>query len=344
MSKTAVVILNWNGRALLEKFLPVVIENSQHKGVEIIVADNFSADDSVSYLKENFPAIRIVQLDDNYGFAGGYNKALEQIEADYFVLLNSDVAPEPGWLSPLINRMDEDASLGACMPKVRDYKSPDKFEYAGASGGYIDVFGYPFCRGRILDNIEQDTGQYNEPIPVFWATGAALMIRANLYHQSGGLDESFFAHMEEIDLCWRIKNMGHKILVFPSSEVLHVGGATLSQLNVRKTFLNFRNNLLMLVKNLPSNKLFLILFIRMVLDGVAGIHFVLKGEFKHFAAVLKAHFSFYSQLSQVFQKRKQQLSLCVKREHNEMYPQSVIWAFYVKGLRKFSELKHFNLH
>ncbi|WP_430812105.1 MULTISPECIES: glycosyltransferase family 2 protein [unclassified Carboxylicivirga] len=343
MSKTAVVILNWNGQALLEKFLPLVLAHSVCDGVEVIVADNASSDDSVDFLREHYPGLRCIELDQNYGFAGGYNKALSQVEADYYLLLNSDVAPEANWLPPLINAMDTMPDLGACMPKVRAYNSPDSFEYAGAAGGYIDVFGYPFCRGRILNSIEDDAGQYNTPLSVFWATGAALMIRADLYRKSGGLDESFFAHMEEIDLCWRLKNLGHDIMVFPQSEVLHVGGATLSQYNARKTYLNFRNNLLMMVKNLPGWQLLPILFVRMVLDGVAGLHFMAKGELKHLLAVVKAHFSFYGRLPDVLAKRRQLAPLRVKTKHKEVYPQSIIWAFYFKGLHHFSQLKHFHL-
>lgn len=344
MTKTAVVILNWNGRALLEKFLPVVLQNSTHHGVEVVVADNASGDDSVSFLKQSFPSVRIIELDKNYGFAGGYNLALRQIEADYYVLLNSDVAPQSGWLLPLIEAMDEQSDLGACMPKIRAYNAPEKFEYAGAAGGYIDVFGYPFCRGRILDEIEIDEGQYNQSLPVFWATGAALMVRADLYNEMGGLDEAFFAHMEEIDLCWRLKNRGYEIKVLPAAEVLHVGGATLSQQSAHKAFLNFRNNLVMMVKNLPGNRLLPVIFIRMVLDGVAGLHFIAKGEFGFFSAVLKAHISFYGRLPGVVKQRRQLASFRLKRHHKEMYPQSIIWAYYLKGLRKFSELKHYNLH
>ncbi len=343
MSKTAVVILNWNGRALLEKFLPVVLQNSAHKGVEVIVADNASSDDSIPFLQQSFPSVRVIALDRNYGFAGGYNQALKQVDADYYLLLNSDVAPEKDWLLPLIEAMDTQPLLGACMPKIRAYHEPGKFEYAGAAGGYIDVFGYPFCRGRILDKIETDEGQYDDSLPVFWATGAALMIRANQYHEAGGLDESFFAHMEEIDLCWRLKNIGYEIRVYPASEVMHVGGATLNQQSARKAFLNFRNNLLMMVKNLPAGRLLPVLFIRMILDGIAGLHFLIKGEFGFFLAVLKAHFSFYGRLPEVIGKRKDIASKISRKYHREMYPQSIIWAFYFKGLRKFSELKHFHL-
>nr|WP_321452912.1 glycosyltransferase [uncultured Carboxylicivirga sp.] len=343
MSKTAIVILNWNGRSLLKQFLPVVIKNSNRSDVEIIVADNASTDNSLEYIKMNHPEIKTILLDQNYGFAGGYNKALQQVEADYYILLNSDVAPESNWLNPLIGAMDENENLAACMPKIRAYNSPNFFEYAGASGGYIDLFGYPFCRGRILNEIEEDKGQYKEPLSVFWATGAALMIRADLYHKTGGLDESFFAHMEEIDLCWRIKNMGYEIKVFPSSEVLHVGGATLDQQHPRKTFLNFRNNLLMLLKNLSGFRLFPILFVRMVLDGVAALHFIAKGEFRFFMAVFKAHLSFYSMIPEALRKRRFQKPMRIKIHHHEIYPQSIIWAFYFKKTTRFSQLKHFHL-
>jgi len=343
MSKTAVVILNWNGQKLLEQFLPVVIKNSQIEGVEIIVADNASTDNSISFLEQSYPNVRLIKLDQNYGFAGGYNHALKQIKADFYLLLNSDVAPEPNWLPPLLNAMEKDTHLGACMPKIRAYHEPQKFEYAGAAGGFIDLFGYPFCRGRILNRIEEDKGQYQQALPVFWATGAALMIRAELYLSTGGLDESFFAHMEEIDLCWRIKNMGYHVMAIPQAEVLHVGGATLSQQNAQKTYLNFRNNLIMMVKNLPGSKLIPILFVRMILDGIAGIHFILKGELNHFFAVLKAHFSFYRAIPKTWRKRRQLDTSKTKLHHKEIYPQSIIWAFYFNRLRKFSQLKHFHL-
>ncbi len=344
MPKTAVVILNWNGQKLLEKFLPVVIKNSQNENVEVIIADNASSDGSVEFIENKYPEIRLIKFEQNHGFAGGYNHALKQVEADYFVLLNSDISPEPNWLTPLIATMEANKNIGACMPKIRAYNEPHKFEYAGASGGFIDLFGYPFCRGRILNYIEEDKGQYQDPLPVFWASGAALMIRSELYNSTGGLDESFFAHMEEIDLCWRIKNVGYHIMVIPQSEVLHIGGATLSQHNAKKTYLNFRNNLIMMVKNLEPTRLLPILLVRMILDGVAGVHFFAKGEFSHFAAVLKAHFSFYRAMPETLKKRKILASKRTHTRHKEIYPQSIIWKFYIKRLRKFSELKHFHLN
>ena len=343
MPKVAIVILNWNGQRLLEKLLPIVVVNSQVEGVDIIVADNASTDSSITFLETKYPEVGLIKLKKNFGFAGGYNHALKQVDADYFILLNSDAAPEANWLPPLITAMEGNAKLGACMPKIRAYNEPDKFEYAGAAGGFIDVFGYPFCRGRILNYIEEDKGQYQEPLPIFWATGAALMIRADIYSSTGGLDESFFAHMEEIDLCWRIKNMGYQIMAIPQSEVLHIGGATLSQQNAKKTYLNFRNNLIMMVKNINAAKLIPILFIRMILDGIAGLHFLAKGEFKHFFAVLKAHFSFYKALPQTIKKRKKLAPKRTHSQHREIYPKSIIWAFYFKQLRRFSDLKHFHL-
>lgn len=343
MTEVAIVILNWNGKSLLEKFLPAVIQNTTYENAEVIVADNASSDDSLVFLKDKYPSIKTIELDKNYGFAGGYNKALQLIDAKYYLLLNSDVAPQAGWTEPLMQAIKSNPKLAACMPKIKAYNSPDEFEYAGACGGYIDLFGYPFCRGRILNIIEKDEQQYEAPTSIFWASGAALLINSELYHSAGGLDENFFAHMEEIDLCWRIKNMGYDIQVIPSSEVLHVGGATLSQQNAQKTFLNFRNNLLMMIKNL-SSKYFLLLFLtRMCLDGIAALHFLAKGEVKHFYAVFKAHLSFYSLLPTFIKKRKNLKKFHTKTPHQEIYPQSIIWAFYFKKQTKFSQLKHFKL-
>jgi len=343
MPKVAVVILNWNGQKLLEQFLPAVIQNTTYYDAEIIVADNASSDNSLVFLETHYSQIRIIKLDKNYGFAGGYNKALKEVNAKYFLLLNSDVSPGPGWLESLVETMEKNASIGACMPKIKAFNSPESFEYAGACGGYIDLFGYPFCRGRILDHIEKDKHQYENTLSVFWASGASLLINSELYFSAGGLDEDFFAHMEEIDLCWRIKNMGYQIMVVPSSEVFHVGGATLSQQNSHKTYLNFRNNLFMMVKNLSSGYFFIILLTRMILDGIAAIRFLSRGETNHFFAIFKAHLSFYSSLPQFITKRKKLKSFHTKLNHPEVYPQSIIWAFYVKKIKRFSQLKHFKL-
>ncbi len=343
MTNTAVVILNWNGQELLKKFLPKVIAHSKLDGVKIYVADNASTDNSIAFIKKQHPEVGIIQLDQNYGFAGGYNKALCQIEADYFLLLNSDVEPKANWLPPLINAVEKNPNLAACMPKILAYDEPNKFEYAGAAGGYIDYLGYPFCRGRILNENEVDNGQYNNPLPVFWASGAALFIQSKIFKEVGGLDEYFFAHMEEIDLCWRIKNMGYDIECIPQSEVLHVGGATLSQQHPQKTYLNFRNNLLMLVKNLPSKKVKRTMLLRMIMDGIAFFFFILKGEFHHAAAVIKAHLSFYKLLPLFLKKRFKLKPTHKKINHDEIYPQSIIMAFYLKGVNHFSTLKHFSL-
>src|ERR1700761_629824 len=249
----AIVILNYNGRGYLEQFLPFVTANTCPGG-EVIIADNASTDDSLAFLKENYPGLRVIVLDRNYGFAGGYNMALQQVQSDYYVLLNSDVEVTPGWLEPIVGLMESDPAIGACQPKIRMFAHRELFEYAGAAGGWLDYLGYPFARGRIFDVCETDNGQYDQAEPIFWASGAALFIRAGLYHEMGGLDTYFFAHQEEIDLCWRIQLAGHKIYSCPQSVVYHVGGGTLPKGNERKVFLNFRNNLIMMVKNMPAGE------------------------------------------------------------------------------------------
>ena len=265
--KTAVVVLNWNGKAWLEKFLPNLVNHSQV--ATVFVADNASTDDSVDYVKINFPTVKIIVNASNGGYAKGYNDVLKQIDAEYFVLINSDIEVTAGWLSPIISLMDSDKQIASCQPKILNYNSKTKFEYAGASGGFIDNLGYPFCRGRIFDDLEQDKGQYNDAVEVFWATGACLFVRSTHFWELGGLDEDFFAHQEEIDLCWRLKNKGYKIMVQPKSVVYHVGGGTLNAGSPFKTHLNFRNNLFMLFKNLPISSLFTTIPMRLVLDGVA---------------------------------------------------------------------------
>jgi len=341
MSKTkvAVVILNWNGEKLLKTFLPSVVSNSNVDGAEVYVADNNSEDNSVEFVKKNFPGVKLVLLDKNYGFAGGYNKALQQIDAEYFLLLNSDVAPGKEWLPPLIEMMDANPDVAACAPKIKSYKEPEIFEYAGAAGGFIDKYGFPFCRGRLFDVLEKDEGQYDEPVPVFWGSGAALLIRSEIYLGCGGLDEDFFAHMEEIDLCWRIKNRGYRIMSVPRSEVFHLGGGTLNQQNSHKTYLNFRNNLFMLVKNLPRKRFVRRILFRMILDGVAAAHFLLKGEFGFFGAVAKAHYSFYRGIGKMRKKRKAFLSLVKKDQHDEIFNGSLVWHFFFKKQRTYRDLK-----
>jgi len=303
LTHIAVVILNWNGREFLRKFLPNVIANSQDVA-EVIVADNASTDSSIEFLQDNFPEIRIITNRTNGGFARGYNEALAEVDADYFVLLNSDIEVTPNWIEPVIKLMESDKTIAACQPKLRSFNEREKFEYAGAAGGFIDEYGYPFCRGRIFQHLETDNGQYNDAIEIFWATGACMFVRADLYKQFGGLDEDFFAHMEEIDFCWRLKNGGYKIMFCPDSVVYHVGGGTLPKKSAQKTYLNFRNNLSLLYKNLPSHLILPVFTVRFPLDGIAAFKFLLDGGFADFYAVLRAHFYFYSNFMKLRRRRK----------------------------------------
>ncbi|SMO90088.1 hypothetical protein SAMN06265379_1139 [Saccharicrinis carchari] len=339
MTKVAVVILNWNGEKLLNEFLPQVIANSQVEGVEIIVADNASTDASIQLLKTKFPTLSIIQLDKNYGFTGGYNRALKQVKAEHIVLLNSDIAPAPNWLPPLIEEMDAYSQTAICVPKIKSYREPAYFEYAGAAGGFIDKYGFPFCRGRIFNEIEEDKGQYNQSGAIFWASGAALMIRSKLFFECGGLDEDFFAHMEEIDLCWRLKNRGYQVKYIANSEVYHLGGATLDYQNPRKVYLNFRNNLFLLVKNIGKHKLLLKLTQRMLLDGIAAVKFLVSGEFRNISSVFMAHLSFYRLFGKMYRKRLNNLKKVKTTRHKEIYTKSVIVQFFIKNKKKFSELE-----
>lgn len=290
----AVIILNWNGHDLLNEYLPQVVATTDSSVADIIVADNGSTDKSVELLKTDFPSVKLIQFDSNHGFAQGYNLAIEQTQYKYTVLLNSDVATAPGWITPLYEYMEANPNVGACQPKLLAYKQKDEFEYAGASGGFLDCNGYPYCRGRIFGTVEKDQGQYDDIISVFWATGAALMIRSQVYLQAGGLDKYFFAHMEEIDLCWRVLLMGYDIKVIPQSVAYHLGGGSLPASNPRKTYLNFRNNLLMLHKNLPDTTRSRKLFIRRLLDTIAWAKFMATFDFKNANAILKAHNDFRS--------------------------------------------------
>ena len=338
MIKTAVVILNWNGEAMLRQFLPSVIACSRLEGTEIYVADNASTDASCEVVEKEFPSVHLIRLDKNYGFADGYNYALQKIDAEYAVLLNSDVEVTEGWLQPMVDYLDTHPETVACQPKIRAYRHRNLFEYAGASGGFIDRYGYPFCRGRIFENVEEDKGQYDEVIPVFWATGAALMIRLDVYRNVGGLDGRFFAHMEEIDLCWRLRSRGREIVCVPQSKVYHVGGATLKKENPRKTFLNFRNNLVMLYKNLPAEELNKVMRIRACLDYVAAFVFLLKGDWDNACAVMRARKE-YKQIRPSFSSsreenmRKKRLDLIPERTKN-----SILWQFYARGCKRFSQL------
>lgn len=302
MIKTAVVILNYNGEKLLNQFLPTVIQHTPE--ATVIVADNASTDQSLSLLEEKFPQVKLIKLDKNYGFCGGYNRALKEINADYYVLLNSDIEVTPGWLPPLTTLLDSDDSIAAVQPKILSYHQKNKFEYAGAAGGYIDSFGYPFCRGRVFDHVEDDFGQYDDERPVFWATGACLLIRSESFHAFEGFDEDFFAHMEEIDLCWKINRSGKKIYYSGKSKVYHVGAGTLSYESPRKTYLNFRNALTLIFKHFNTGELILKLPLRVALDWVAAAVFFLKGQHKNSLAVLKAHQSFTSNYTINLKKRK----------------------------------------
>ena len=338
MKKVSVVILNWNGVGMLQKFLPGVVEHSQGEGVEVCVADNGSTDESVAWLQTYCPDVRLIVLDKNYGFADGYNKALEQVEAEYVVLLNSDVEVAPRWLEPMVAYMDAHPEVAACQPKIRSERNKEYFEYAGASGGYLDKYGYPFCRGRIFDVVEKDKGQYDSVVPVFWATGAALFIRLKDYREAGGLDGRFFAQMEEIDLCWRLGSRGRGLVCVPQSVVFHVGAATLKKESPRKTFLNFRNNLLMLYKNLPEKELKRVLWIRGLLDVVAMMVFFLKGEKENAKAVFQAREEF-KQLRPSFEaSRKNNLQHAVTDQVPGKCSFSILWKFHVCGAKYFSKL------
>lgn len=331
--KVAVVILNWNGRKFLEEFLPAVIRHSRDEA-EVIVADNDSKDDSIEFLEKNFPQIRVIRLDKNYGFAGGYNKALGQIDAEYYVLLNSDIEVTSGWIKPVIDMMEADEAIGAAQPRLLSYHDRHHFEYAGAAGGFIDKFGYPFCRGRIFQSVEEDNGQYDDPAEIFWATGACMFVKAELFHARGGLDEDFFAHMEEIDFCWRLKNNGYKVVYCPSSKVYHIGGGTLPKNNAQKTYLNIRNNMIMIYKNLPSDQLYKVYITRLFLDFVAAIKFFADGGFKDFWAVIKAHSHLLANFRRYHNKRER-----IEHRHvSRIFRGSIVAEHYLKRKKRFTEL------
>ena len=331
----AVVILNWNGKALLEQFMPAVMQ-SVYGNLQIIVGDNASTDDSVAYLKANYPGVRLILNEANYGFAEGYRRLLTQVEADYYVLLNSDVEVPPNWIKPVIDLMQSDPLIGAAQPKIKWQKDKSQFEYAGAAGGFLDMHGYPFCRGRLFDTVEADLGQYNDPIEIFWASGAALFIKRDAWNASGGLDPDFFAHMEEIDLCWRLKNLRYKIMYVPSAEVYHVGGGTLDANNPYKTYLNFRNNLIILQKNLPLGDAYSRIFIRICIDFIAWIRFMLQGKFAFATAINKAHFYFFQHLSTNARKRaRTQISF---HKHAGQYNSSIVYDYFIRNIRYFSQL------
>ncbi len=336
--KVSIVILNWNGSHHLRRFLPSLLKYSNYDWAEIVVADNHSDDNSREVVEKEFPNVKYLQLEKNHGFAEGYNQALKKNNAEYILLLNSDVEVTENWLEPMVKLMDSNPLIGACQPKIMQLDQPGKFEYAGASGGFIDKYGYPFCRGRMINFQEQDLGQYNDPIAVFWASGAAILVRGKLWHEFGGFDSDFWAHMEEIDLCWRMKNQGYMVAVCPGSTVLHLGGGSLAYGNPQKVYLNFRNNLFLLYKNLPKGKFYQTLFIRMLLDGVAALQFLATGQFRSFAKVMAAHRDFYKSLKKLGQKRKELLAKATTFKHAEIYRGSIIVDFFIFKKRKFSLL------
>ncbi len=337
MYKIAIVILNWNGWKFLERFLPGVVRHSSSPGVKIIIADNGSSDDSVEFIRNKFKNVEIIELDKNYGFAGGYNKALKKINSEYYILLNSDVEVSENWIEPIIKKMDDNQDVAAAMPKILSYKNRSKFEYAGAAGGFIDKWGYPFCRGRVLNNIEPDNNQYNNSIEIFWASGACLFIKSKIFHDAGGFDDDFFAHMEEIDLCWRIKNLGYKIYCYPCSQVYHIGGGTLPNETPVKLFLNFRNSLWLLLKNLPDKKLNPVLLIRKILDGLAAMKFYLTLDWKKGNAIFKAHISYYRHFRKMKQKRES-ANFKNKDLPSSIYKKSILISFFLKKKKTFNEL------
>ena len=331
MKNTAVVILNFNGMHFLRQFLGSVLENSPE--ADVVLIDNNSSDDSVSFVKNSYSEVQIIQLNENFGFAGGYNEGLKDLQYEYFVLLNSDVEVTKGWLQPLIDRISTSPNIAAVQPKLLDFNRKEYFEYAGGAGGMLDVLGYPFCRGRVFDSLEKDNGQFETAEEIFWASGACFFVKAHVFNELGGFDARFFAHMEEIDLCWRIQNAGYSIVYEPKSEVYHVGGGTLHKSNPFKTFLNFRNNLAMLFKNLPSQKLFPIIFARLILDGVSSLKLWKDNSFQDFWAVARAHMAFYGMIPYLWKKRNGNYV-----GFNKLVNKSIVWQYFVKNKKTYSEI------
>jgi len=334
MSNLAIVILNYNGKHFLERFLPSVVKHSE--GHDVYIADNSSGDDSIEFVRKSFPEVKLILLDKNYGFCEGYNRSLQQINSNFYLLLNSDVEVTKHWIGPLLRLFEHDPQIAVVQPKILSFNHKDQFEYAGAAGGFIDKFGYPFCRGRIFDDLETDSGQYDSVEEIFWATGACMLVRADVFHKMGGLDKLFFAHMEEIDLCWRLKNAGFKVMYCPESKVYHVGGGTLPKNNPKKVFFNHRNSLFMLVKNLPSGQLFYKLFIRMALDFPAAFFYALKGYPMNFFMVIKAHFHLYYYFFHYLLLRKNNSTSLKKMKG--YYSKSIIWKYYMEKIKVFSKL------
>lgn len=339
MPKTAVVILNWNGIGFLQKFLETVIKFSSATDSEVYVADNASTDGSVEWMETNLRNVRIIRLDKNHGFAGGYNLALNQIDAEYYVLLNSDIEVTEGWLEPLVTYLDNNPDAASCQPKILSYNNKNQFEYAGAAGGFIDKYGYPFCRGRIFDKTETDNGQYDTVTDTFWSSGACMIVRAEAWRKCGGFDDTFFAHMEEIDLCWRFNKAGYRVSYISTSVVYHVGGGALPYNSPFKTYLNFRNSLFLLYKNLPEKNFRRVLFIRKLLDGVAAIMFLAKGRFGSFRSVWKAHMDYYKNIALLKVKREAVKKLGITSAGKVILNKSIVFEFYIKGNKTFDKLK-----
>jgi len=334
----SVVILNWNGSKYLQKFLPKLIEYTQMPDVEIVVADNASSDNSLQILATDFPTVKVIALEKNFGFAEGYNKALSALSAEYFLLLNSDVEVSENWLQPLLDFIRENPKVAVCQPKIRSFHKKDYFEYAGASGGFIDKFGYPFCRGRVLGNLEKDAGQYDDVARIFWATGACFLVRAEVFREVGGFDGDFFAHMEEIDFCWRLRSRGYEIACIPQSVVYHVGGGTLNAESPYKTYLNYRNNLLMLYKNLPADRLKKVMFARYFLDYLSALHLAVTGRFANALKIFKARRDYKKMRRQYAEIRQENIRQTTNREIAEIYPKSMIFQYYLKGGKTYNLL------
>ena len=339
MYKTAIVILNWNGLHYLKMFLGTVVKHSLDYETIVCIADNGSDDGSPEWVADNFKEVKLIKLDKNHGFAGGYNLAISQLNTRYFVLLNSDIEVTEGWLQPLVSFMDNNPDAASCQPKILSYTNRDQFEHAGAAGGFIDKYGYPFCRGRIFHITEKDTGQYNSLTDIFWSSGACMAVRSESWEKCKGFDDGFFAHMEEIDLCWQFNNLGLRVTYIPDSVVYHVGGGTLPYNSPFKIYLNFRNSLFLLYKNLPDSKLNKTLFIRRVLDGMAALLFIAKGNFTAVRSIWKAHIDYYRCLGQLKEKRKLVKMLCNNQSEKLILNKSLVFEFYVKGHKTYSSLK-----
>jgi GT2 family glycosyltransferase len=342
MNKTAIIILNWNGLRYLKLFLGTVIRNCHDSEAVIYVADSGSTDGSPEWIEENFKEVTLIRLDKNYGFAGGYNLVLKLIKAKYFVLLNSDIEVTDGWLKPLVNFMDNNPDVASCQPKILSYHSKDHFEYAGAAGGFIDKYGFTFCRGRIFEKTEADRGQYDTSTDIFWSSGACMIIRPDAWHRCGGFDPDFFAHMEEIDLCWRFHKAGYRVSYIYESVVYHVGGGALPYDSPFKTYLNFRNSLFLLYKNLPERNFHYIIFIRKLLDGLAAMRFLLKGKPGCFKSVWNAHLDYYKAQNKLREKRKEVKKLDTDPFHSPLLNKSIVFEFYVKGKKTYDSLKEVN--